>query len=361
MQSMIGWPGAVMRAYSGAISQMFFGREVCAQPRLAPTPRDELWADGTARVYRFRRPQGVPARSARPVFLVPSMINRWYVLDLRPGASLIHALVQGGFDVFCLDWGVPRDEDRYLSWDDVLARLDRASRFVQRTMSTGSVGVLGYCMGATLSSIHAALHPAQVAALVNLAGPVDFSKAGMLATLTDPRWFDAEAITAPGNLPAMQMQDGFTALRPTASLSKAVAQLDRAGDPGAAEAFAALEAWASDNVAFPAAAYVTYLRELYQHNALIRGEHRVKGQRVDLARITAPVLSITAERDAICPPGAADALLDAVSSQNKQRLSVPGGHVGAVVGSRATRTLYPALVDWLGEVLARGPAVAHDR
>ncbi len=352
MQSMIGLPGAVMEAFGGALAQTMFGRDPFARPKLAPTPRDEVWADGTARIYRFRRPVEVEARRARPVFLVPSMINRWYVLDLRPGASLVHALVQGGFDVFCLDWGVPRDEDRYFTWDDVLTRLDRASRFVQRTMSTDSLGVLGYCMGATLSSIHAAMHPTQVAALVNLAGPVDFGKAGMLATFTDPRWFDPEAITAPGNLAPMQMQDGFTALRPTASLAKAVAQIDRAGDPLAAEAFAALEAWASDNVAFPAAAYVTYIKDLYQQNALVRGEHRVRGERVDLSRITAPVLSITAERDVICPPAAADALLDAVSSSSKKRLMVPGGHVGAVVGSRATHKLYPALVEWFGEVLA---------
>ena len=34
----------------------------------------------------------------------------------RPGASLVEALVGAGFDVWCLDWGVPEDEDRYLDW-----------------------------------------------------------------------------------------------------------------------------------------------------------------------------------------------------------------------------------------------------
>ena len=57
------------------------------------------------------------------MLLVPSLINRWYVLDLRPGARLAGALVDAGHDVFCLDWGVPEDEDRYLEWDDVVARL----------------------------------------------------------------------------------------------------------------------------------------------------------------------------------------------------------------------------------------------
>ena len=360
MESLLEWPGATIEAFGEACAQLAFGPDPFHRPRLAPTPRDTVWADGTAQLYRFRHPDGIAPRDTRPVLLVPSMINRWYVLDLRPGASLVHALVQHGFDVFCLDWGVPRDEDRYITWDDVLARLDRVTRFVQRTTGSTSLGLVGYCMGATLSAIHAALNPTRVAALVNLAGPIDFSLGGALTTFVNPRWFDPEAVTAPGNLPSLQMQGGFAALRPTAQIAKAVARVDRA-DVASQEAFAALEQWSSDNVAFPAAAYVTYIRELYQRNDLIRGTHHVRGRRVDLSLITAPVLSITADRDAICPPAAADAILAAVSSHVKQRLSIPGGHVGAVVGSRATQKLYPALADWLGNTLATRDVVAHDR
>jgi polyhydroxyalkanoate synthase len=136
--------------------------------QLAPSPRDVVHEDGTAKLYRF------PARSgAGPtVLLVPSLINRWYVLDLRKGASLCEALVAEGLDVFVLDWGEPHDEDRFLSWDDVLSRL---ARMVRRTNalagSASKLGLLGYCIGGTLSAIHAALRPEGVRALVNLAGP----------------------------------------------------------------------------------------------------------------------------------------------------------------------------------------------
>jgi polyhydroxyalkanoate synthase len=89
-------------------------------PRLTPTPRDELALEGGARLYHF-----APAGRGIPLLLVPSLINRWYVLDLRTGASLVEALVGAGFDVWCLDWGVPEAEDRYLDWEAVLARLVR--------------------------------------------------------------------------------------------------------------------------------------------------------------------------------------------------------------------------------------------
>ena len=321
---------------------------------LAPTPKDTLFRDGTAALYRFRRPEGAPAGGGLPLLLVPSMINRWYVLDLRRGASMADALVRAGIDTFCLDWGTPEDEDRYLAWDDVIARLARMVRAVRRETGAPTVGILGYCMGATLSTVYTALEPDSVAALANLAGPIDFSKAGFLGDMTDARYFDAAAIAAAGNMKAELMQSGFTALRPTTPIAKWVNFLDRCHDPKARESFEALEAWSGDNIPFPGAAYATYIGDLYQKNALVKGEHYVRGRRAHLKNIHCPVLTIVADRDAICPPAAAKGLNDNVSSTDKEVLTVSGGHVGAVVGGKAPKVLYPALAAWFGKRLHAG-------
>ena len=319
------------------------------RPELEPTPRGVVHREGSASLYRFHRPDDAPAGPATPLLIVPSLINRWYVVDLRRGHSLVEALVEQGIDVFCLDWGIPADEDRYLTWDDVLARLHRAVRRTLRTTGADRVAILGYCMGGTLSGIYAALEPARVAALINLLGPFDFSEGGFLAHCVDPRWFDAAAMASAGNISARQMQSGFTSMRPTMQISKWINFAERAHDPAVRESFGALEAWAGDNIPFPAAAYETYIGELYQRNALINGTHRVGGRRVDLGDIRCPVMSVVAERDEICPPRAATALNDAVGATDTTVLAVPGGHVGAVVGSRAATTLYPAVAHWLKE------------
>lgn len=323
--------------------------------RLAPSARDTVLRDGSARLYRFRPSAGTGQEGQAirsPVLLVPSLINRWYVLDLRPNASVVEALVEAGFDTWCLDWGTPEDEDRYLTWEDVLARLARAVRRVKRETGAGSVALLGYCMGGTLSAIHAALRPSEVAALVNLAGPVDFAQGGFLREMSDPRWFDAAAVAAAGNVEARQMQSAFTMLRPTAQIAKWVSFAERGLDPEARAAFAALETWAGDNIAFPAAAYETYIRELYQENLLVRGEHRVGGRRVDLRSVRCPVLTVVASADTICPPPAATALNEFSGSEDAEVLVVPGGHVGAVVGGKARSVLYPGLVRWFRERLS---------
>jgi polyhydroxyalkanoate synthase len=313
--------------------------------KLAATRRDTLLVDGSARLYRFLPVEGRVAVRAAPVLLVASLINRWYVLDLRPGASLARALVEAGLDVFCLDWGAPEDEDRHLSWEDLQHRLNRMVQRVRREAGAPKISLLGYSMGATVSGIYAALQPEKVAGFVNLMGPFDFSQAGFLRHLTHPRWFDVDAITGAGNVAAHQIQLGFTLLRPTASLARWVALLDQGAD--SLEEYSALESWVTDSVAFPAAAYRSYITELYQQNGLINGTHHVGGRVVRLSDIECPVLTVTADGDAICPPGAALALNAAVGSRVRRALRVPGGHVGAVVGRQAAQVLYPVVAEFL--------------
>lgn len=309
-----------------------------------PTPKDAVFRDGTATLYRFRSPE---ASGERPgVLLVPSMINRWYILDLREGASVAKAFVDAGFDTFLLDWGIPRDEDRYLRWDDVVRRLHRMVRRTKRVRGSDELGMLGYCMGATLCGIYLATHPGVVWGFANLAGPFDFSRSGLLGGMVNPEWFDADAISDAGNVAPPQMQSGFVAMRPTSQISKWVSLADRGADEAFRRGFDALDEWANDNIAFPAEAYRTYIRELYQENRLVRGEHWVGGRRAELGNIECPVLTITASNDHICPADAATALNEHVGSSDTEVIVIKGGHVGAVVGSRAARDAYPQITDW---------------
>jgi polyhydroxyalkanoate synthase len=207
-------------------------------------------------------------------------------------------------------------------------------------------------MGGTLTAIYAAQHADELAALITLAAPIDFARGGMLRRMVDRQWFDGDAIADAGNVAPAQMQAGFTALRPTLELGKLMSYPELASDPAARSAFLALDAWASDNIPFPAEAYRRYIGELYQGNQLVAGSHRVGGRDVDLSRVSCPTLAIVATRDAICPREAATALLEHVSATDATILDVHGGHVGACVGGRAVRDMYPALVRWLAPRLA---------
>src|SRR5688500_10780362 len=50
---------------------------------------------------------------ATPLLFVFALVNRPYILDLRPGKSVVSHFVQRGFDTYLIDWGVPTQADRH--------------------------------------------------------------------------------------------------------------------------------------------------------------------------------------------------------------------------------------------------------
>ena len=60
-------------------------------------------------------------------------MNRPHVLDLRPGHSFVEYMLERGYDIYLLDWGVPGPEDRDLKFDDyTLEYLPRVIRKLKR-------------------------------------------------------------------------------------------------------------------------------------------------------------------------------------------------------------------------------------
>src|ERR687884_1506142 len=124
------------------------------------TPKDLIWRKNKARLYRYRRQ--TPATHRTPVLLVLPLINRAYILDLRPGNSFVEYLLSQGFDVFMLDWGIPGDEDKDLSIGDLLTQyLPRAVSKASRAAGGTPLTLLGYCIGGTLTACYTALYPAR--------------------------------------------------------------------------------------------------------------------------------------------------------------------------------------------------------
>ncbi len=313
-----------------------------ARPPVSSTPADVVFQENKWKLLRYRRSE--PARYRTPVLLVPSLINRHYVLDLLPGKSFVEWLVARGHDVYCIDWGSPGDEDRYVTFDDVC---DRAiGRAIRRT-GAGRAHVLGYCMGGTLAAIHASVHPERFASLVALATPVRFADAGLLGIWTQSPQFEPRAmVDALGNIPWQLLQSSFHMLRPTLNLAKAVAMIDRAYDDEFLDGFLALETWGNDNVSFPGECWRTWVDELYRGDAFARGTFALSGKPARLEGVTCPLLVVTFEHDTIVPKESAVDLYERAGSRDKHALHLSGGHVGAVVSRGAAKKLWPALADF---------------
>ncbi len=311
------------------------------------TSHDVVYEENKLRVLHY---QPVTKKvSPIPLLMVPAMINRHYVLDLKPGRSLVEYLLSRGIDVYMLDWGVPGSEDRVLTWDHyITVYLHNVINHVRELSETGHISLLGYCMGGTMTVIYASLYPDVVQNLITLTAPVNFHDEGLLSVWTRKEYFDVNRVVdVLGNVPPHLMQSVFMMLKPMNQFSKLVNLADKLDDDEFVDLFFAMETWVNDNIPFPGEAFRQYIRDCYQENLLCQNTMEIDGQRVDLKRITAALLIIAAAKDHICPADSATILQDLVSSEDKEVVVLPGGHVGIVAGGMALKKLWPTLADWL--------------
>jgi polyhydroxyalkanoate synthase len=313
------------------------------------TPKEVIWSRNKARLYHY-----LPASDtqfATPILIVYALINRPYILDLAPGASLVEFLVARGFNVYLIDWGVPGDEDRGMTFEDYVdVYLPRAVRKVLRDSGADGLTILGYCMGGTMSAMFAARHSdAPLRNLALMAAPIDFANAGHYSTWLAGETFDVDTLVDTlGNIPGEMIDFGNKLLKPLTNFVGPYTSLwERLSQRKDVSAWLTMSKWVNDGIPFPGEAFRQWVRDFYQANALVQGTLVLGGERVDLTRIRCPLLTIGAEQDHIVPCHQATAILDVVSSEDKQAIVIPAGHVSLVVGRGATTRLWPQLAGWL--------------
>ncbi len=313
------------------------------------TPKELVWRKNKARLYRYVRDE--PATHRTPIFLVLPLINRAYILDLRPGSSFVEFLLGQGHDVFLIDWGTPGDEDRSLDISALITRyLPRAARVIQRITGQRQMTVLGYCIGGALAACFTALHPEVARNLVLLTTPIDFADAGKFGQMTAVGVFPVDSLTdtfpiVPGQMPEV----GSKLLNPSASYIGTYQRLwEKLAEPEFdVVGWQAMYRWVNDSVPFAGAAFRQWVVEFYQENRLVRDMLEMGGRPVRLRDIQCPVLNVAATRDPIAPRTTTSAITGLVSSSDASEIVIEGGHVGIVVGRTASRELWPKVGAWL--------------
>ena len=321
-----------------------------AQAETGQTPKEVVWSRNKAKLYRY---QGEAERRHRvPILFIYALLNRPYCLDLMPGNSFIEFLVEEGFDVYLLDWGIVGPEDRDLSFDDlILDYMPRAVKKVLRRSGTDELTMFGYCMGGSMSLMYASLLPQGLKNLILLATPVDCSpeRTGLYG-----QWFDAKnhdpdtIVNAFGNLPPEFAYAGSALLNPVTNyLGTYVNMWEMILREQPMTGWLAMNKWANDPIPMPGAAYKQWVEDFYQHNKLARGEMRLRGRRVDLASITMPLLNIAGTKDHLVFLPQAQAAMELVGSRDKEALVLEAGHVGLLTGRGARKGMWPRVRDWL--------------
>ncbi len=317
------------------------------RPRTGLTPKDTVWEQGSATMWRYRSDQ---VTQGPPLLIVFSLVSHSYILDLVPGNSFVEHLRDDGFDVFLVDWGISGERESRNGLEDYAERL--IPEIVDRVCDlTGSpdVSLVGYCFGGLLTLMAAAADPdLPLASLTTIATPVDFTDAGVLTdALKRGDLSVAEAMDEEGNIPPHVLLQYFRLMKPTAELAQYAAIVDRLLDEDKVDAHQLMTGWATDHVPFPGRAARQVVEQLIRENALINDTLRLDGRPVSLSDIAVPYLNVVAIRDHIVPPASARPALDLVGSEDKQELLLEAGHIGLAVGRKAHQVTIPQISEFL--------------
>jgi polyhydroxyalkanoate synthase len=320
------------------------------------TPREQVWALNKTTLYRYvpRRPP--EERYPVPLLLVFAAINRPFLLDMRPGNSFVEFMLDQGFDVYMLDWGEPGPEDADMRLDDYGAEyLPRAVRRVLADSGADEVSILGYCLGALIVLLYAALdNDGPMRNLVLLTPPVDTShrEGSLFNAWLDKRWFDVNRFSDAlgGLLSSTAIENGGKMLKAVANYVGAYVNLwDRIDDEEGVRNWQAMHRWVHDGVPLPADVFRQWVKDYLWSNSLVSGKHVVRGKPVQLHNITVPVLNVLAKFDHIVPNGQSLPVTELVGSEDVHTEIIKAGHIGIMAGHSAHEVLWPRLAAWLGE------------
>ncbi|MHB8576707.1 MAG: alpha/beta fold hydrolase [Dehalococcoidia bacterium] len=322
------------------------------EAKVGQTPKDVIWKRGVSALYHYRAT--TETVHPLPLLMVHSLISKPYILDLIPGNSFIEYLVSQGFDVYLIDWGTPRPEDKELRLESyALDLIPAVIEIMQETSDSEDFSLFGYCMGGLLALLYAATHPdAPLRNLVTLATPVDFKQMGLNTVWTDQATFDVDKLVDTfGNVPANMLMQSFRMLKPASEVSpvKYVNLWQNVLNDRFVAQYRAFDQWTTDHIPFPGECFRQTNTELMKGNKLVTGELELTGKPAALANITCSFLTVAAQADHIVPLAATEGLIDMVGSTDKEFVVMPGGHVGLAAGRKAVQTLWPKVAAWLGE------------
>lgn len=316
--------------------------------KIGTTPYDVIFTENKLRLLHYRPVVKKP--NAVPLILIFALVNRPYILDLKPGRSVVEVLLNKGIDLYMIDWGAPGDEDKDLDFNHYINRyMKQVIKKVKRNSGQEKVNILGYCMGGTMSAMYTALYPEDVKNLILMTAGIDFRVEGTLNLWGDKENFDVDKfVAAYGNIPPEFLQSGFLFMKPVENMiSKYVNFYENVDNEAFVENFMAMEKWLNDNIAVPGEIFREFVKYLYQENQLAENKFKINGTLVDLKQIKCPVMNLIAEHDHLVPPDSSILFNDLISSKDKETIVFPTGHIGLSVSSRSLKGLWPDVADWI--------------
>ena len=310
-----------------------------------------IWRKGNARLLDYGATYAAARdKNRRIVLFIPSLINRYYILDLEEERSMLRFLATQGLYPLVLDWGQPGDIEAPYSCEDYIKNTLLPALDYLATTSGQSIILAGYCMGGVLSAAAARLRPQNIAGLALLATPWDFHCPEFAPFVLEKNWCPTlqALLDQHQQLPAEMVQSLFYLTDPWVFEQKFRRFAELQPDSRAARDFVALEHWVNDGVPMSAGVARDCLIGWAQKNILAKNQWKIGNKTINPQKLTMPAFIAIPRNDHVVPHPCAIALAQKIPHAT---LIHPGsGHVGMIVGSHAKRELWQPFAEWACEL-----------
>jgi polyhydroxyalkanoate synthase len=270
-----------------------------------------------------------------PLLMVPPVINKFYVMDIAPGRSMIEYFVQQGQQVFVISWRNPQARHRDWGFDAYGAAIVEALEAAQKIAGTESAHLMGTCSGGILAAMTAA-HLTEIGEADQIAGltlavtVLDQTRAGVAPAMMSARAAQAaiRASARKGYLDGRAMAEMFAWLRPTDLVWRYwVNNYVQGRPPGAFDVLF----WNADTTRITASLHRDMVLMGLNNALTTPGAVSMLGSPVDLSQITADAYVIGGLTDHICPWQATYRSARLLGSKDNRYVLSTSGHIQALV------------------------------
>jgi len=281
-----------------------------------------------------------PTVRSRPLLMVPPEINRYYVLDLAPGRSMVEYAVENGLTTFMVSWRNPREELGHGCWgfDDYVAATLRAIEIVKDITHNETINVLGACAGGMTNTLALGVLAAKGDSSVNAATfmvtmmtNASPNVVGMLSSGPSQKLLD-QAAAANQVVPGSTLKTTFALLRPNDLVFNYLVSGWLLGeDPPAFDVLA----WNDDATAVSARFSADTGRIVMNGSAAVPGGITSGGTPIDLAKVTCDSFHVAGFTDHIVPWRTCYDLTQLLGGEKEVAL-VKSGHIQSFVNPART-------------------------
>ncbi|MBS1674352.1 MAG: alpha/beta fold hydrolase [Actinobacteria bacterium] len=301
---------------------------------LAATPGSVVYRTDMFELIQYT-PQTETVRAV-PLLIIPPTINKYYVLDLAPGRSLIEYLVQQGQQSFVISWRNPGAENRDWGFDAYSEAIIDAFNAVARISGTDSAHVVATCSGGILAALAAAHRAAtgqidRLASLSLLVTMIDQSSGGVTGSLLDENTarIAIEKSQRTGYLDGRDLAEVFAWLRPNDLIwNYWVNNYLQGKKPPKFD----ILFWNADTTRMPAALHKDFVEAAMGNKFASPGAVEVLGTPIDLGALTVDSYVVAGSADHICPWANCYRSSQLLGGETRFVLST-NGHIAALVNT----------------------------